>query len=102
MLIVGSGMTYHNMRGFGAPGAHADSVAFDDRLTSACTAEPARRREALAHWPDAPRARAAHPREEHLLPLMVVAGASDESGTRGFSDEVLGARVSAHRVGRDG
>ncbi len=102
VLIVGSGMSYHNMGRFGSPEAHADSIAFDDWLTSACTAEPARRRAALARWMDAPAARAAHPREEHLLPLMVAAGASGERGTRLFTDEVLGARISAYQFGPGG
>ncbi|MGE0000316.1 MAG: class III extradiol ring-cleavage dioxygenase [Ilumatobacteraceae bacterium] len=102
VLIVGSGMSYHNMRRFGSPDAYGDSIAFDDWLTAACTHEPARRRAALAHWTDAPQARPVHPREEHLLPLMVVAGASDERGTRVFSGEVLGARISGYLFGRDG
>lgn len=103
VLIVGSGMSYHNMARFGAADAHADSVAFDDWLTAACTTEPVARRAALAGWTDAPRARAAHPREEHLLPLMVVAGAAaTEPGVQTFSDEVLGARISAYRFGSDG
>ena len=37
---------------------------------------PARRDEGLTHWRDAPGGRESHPREEHLLPLMVAAGAA--------------------------
>jgi hypothetical protein len=38
-----------------------------------------------------------HPREEHLLPLMVAAGASDAPGTHDYGELVLGGAVSAFR-----
>lgn len=97
VLILGSGMSYHNMRRFGTPNALDESIEFDNWLTEACTAEDPRRRESLAGWAKAPSARAAHPREEHLLPLMVVAGAAAEPGARVFTDQVIGAQVSAYR-----
>lgn len=100
VLIVGSGMTYHNMALFGTHQAAADSSRFDTWLTAACTGDPARRRAALARWADAPSGHAAHPRPEHLLPLMVAAGAAgNEPGERVFTDEVMGARISAYRFG---
>lgn len=100
VLIVGSGNSYHNMAGFGTVRAKHDSETFDTWLSEACTADPAHRRLALAHWADAPAARAAHPREEHLLPLMVVAGAAiDEPGARVFNDDPMGATVSAYAFG---
>jgi len=40
-----------------------------------------------------------HPREEHLLPLMVAAGASARRGTHDYRDSVLGGTVSAFRFG---
>ena len=100
VLIVGSGMSYHNMRGFG-PGFEAASEHFDDWLTSVVTDSDAHRREeALAHWHQAPDARSCHPREEHLLPLMVVAGASaGEPGRRIFQDRIPNVTVSAFRFG---
>jgi aromatic ring-opening dioxygenase catalytic subunit (LigB family) len=39
---------------------------------------PAERSAQLLRWEGAPMARAAHPREEHLLPLMVVLGAAEQ------------------------
>lgn len=100
VLILGSGMSYHNMRGFNTAAADADSRAFDTWLVDACGRPPNERAAALAAWADAPRARACHPREEHLLPLMVVAGAAgDDPGAVAFQASILGARVSAIAFG---
>lgn len=99
VLIVGSGMSYHNMRGFGGGRGKADSVAFDAWLATA-VADPSTRDEALCAWSEAPAGRACHPREEHLLPLMVVSGAAgDQPGTLPFRDTVMGVRVSAVHYG---
>ncbi len=99
VLIVGSGMSYHNMGAFRTPGARAPSEAFDAWLSEAVV-EPGARWQGLAHWSEAPAARNAHPREEHLLPLMMAAGAAaDESGERVFSDVVMQARISGYRFG---
>lgn len=100
VLIVGSGMSYHNMGAFMTPAADRDSRTFDTWLTAACTAAPSRRHDLLANWSQAPAARAAHPREEHLLPLMVAAGAAGtDTGRQVFTDQVMGATVSAYAFG---
>ena len=101
VLIVGSGMSYHNMRGLmGGADPGPDSERFDAWLAAACTAAPSERTRLLSHWEQAPAARACHPREEHLLPLMVAAGAGgDDSGRRVFRDRVMGATVSAFAFG---
>lgn len=100
VFIVASGMSYHNMRGFGsAQGAQASEV-FDAWLQQAATGDAATRDAALTAWAQAPAARASHPREEHLLPLMVAAGAAGaDVGTVPFSGSLLGTRVSAVRFG---
>lgn len=99
VLIVGSGMSWHNMRGF-SPVFTARSVAFDAWLEGVVT-DPSRRDDALAHWEAAPYGRVAHPREEHLLPLMVAAGAaSGEPGRIDFRDTVMDVVVSAAAFGR--
>jgi aromatic ring-opening dioxygenase catalytic subunit (LigB family) len=78
VLIIGSGLSYHNLRQFG-PGGNTASHAFDDWLQfTLLTLTPAERKAALVHWDGAPHARMAHPREEHLLPLMVALGAAEE------------------------
>jgi len=99
VLIVGSGMSWHNMRGF-SPAFTARSATFDAWLEGAVT-DPAQRDAALALWETAPHGREAHPREEHLLPLMVVAGAADgEPGQIAFRDTVMDVVVSAVAFGR--
>jgi aromatic ring-opening dioxygenase catalytic subunit (LigB family) len=109
ILIVGSGMSYHNMRTLmaskrgGANGRSADpqSERFDDWLEKVLTHEsPQRRVAAMTAWDKAPGARAAHPREEHLLPLHVVVGAAGgDPGRRTLKDVVMGAVESAFRFG---
>jgi aromatic ring-opening dioxygenase catalytic subunit (LigB family) len=102
VFIIGSGMSYHNMRGFfgRVPTVAEDSKAFDDWLAETVAADPSTRDQRLAEWERAPRARAAHPREEHLLPLMVCAGAAGEdAGTTPYRDVIMNAHVSAAHFG---
>ena len=98
VLIIGSGMSFHNMRAYGNPQYGPVSDAFDDWLTAAVEASPQERDRLLVNWEKAPGARQCHPprAEEHLIPLMVVAGAAgDDAGRKVFSDRVLETRVSA-------
>jgi aromatic ring-opening dioxygenase catalytic subunit (LigB family) len=76
VLIVGSGLSYHNLRAFGRAG-QAPSQAFDAWLQAALAGNPAERTQHLLEWERAPAARLCHPREEHLLPLMVAVGAAE-------------------------
>jgi aromatic ring-opening dioxygenase catalytic subunit (LigB family) len=100
VLIVGSGMSYHNMRGFSRSGAaDADSTNFDAWLTEA-VADPARRDAMLTEWRDAPSALECHPEAEHLLPLHVVAGAAGvDVGRRVYNDRIFGKAISAFQFG---
>jgi aromatic ring-opening dioxygenase catalytic subunit (LigB family) len=97
VLIVGSGMSFHNMQAYRDPGAMIPSAKFDTWLDQATEAAPPTRNYALAEWDKAPMARYAHPREEHLIPLMVAAGASEASGKRVFNGNVLGTMISGFR-----
>lgn len=100
VLIVGSGMSYHNLRAFGEAGRDASKV-FDDWLGETVGAPTAAQRNArLREWAAAPAARFAHPREEHLLPLMVAAGAAgDDAGRTLFSERVGALQLSAYSFG---
>lgn len=99
VLIVGSGMSYHNLREFfdGSDGRLAGE--FDAWLAEA-VAEPAGRNGKLGSWHKAPGAFASHPRPEHLLPLMVAAGAAGEDrGKRAYEDKLMGKAISGFQFG---
>lgn len=100
VFIVGSGMTFHNMRGFGDPRMIAPADAFDAWLQKVTTASQLDRDAALEQWVRAPGARLSHPREEHLLPLMVIAGAAGtDVGSVGYSGRMMGLPLSAFHFG---
>lgn len=102
VLIIGSGMSFHNMRAYGNPQFGPISDAFDDWLTQAVESSAQERHRLLANWEQAPGARQCHPprAEEHLLPLMVVAGAAGgDAGRKVFSDRVMETTVSAYCFG---
>lgn len=99
VFIIGSGMTYHNLRAF-APRSAPVAAAFDEWLRGTATLDEAARNRGLIGWQSAPGARAAHPREEHLLPLMVMAGAAGaDRGAVAFGGTILGLRISAYQFG---
>lgn len=102
VLIIGSGLSYHNLRAFG-PQAAAPSKAFDDWLQrTVVEGAPAARPQALLDWTGAPAARLAHPREEHLLPLMVAVGAAEQdAAVRIYHEQAFmgGLSVSSFRLG---
>ena len=97
VLIVGAGMSFHNMRAYRNPQATEPSIAFDDWLAEVVEGDPAARGAALGQWVNAPAARFAHPVEEHLLPLMVAAGASDGPGARIYGEIVMETMISGFR-----
>lgn len=102
VLVIGSGMSFHNMRALMAPGADSGGrdAAFADWLKETCEAPgltPAEREQRLVDWERAPGARYCHPREEHLLPLHVCYGVASEATPTGeavFDDRVMGRRVT--------
>jgi len=103
VLIIGSGLSYHNLRAFGQPG-HAASQAFDAWLQDALAASPAERTARLLDWASAPAARQAHPREDHLIPLLVAVGAAEGEPSRCVyheDDFFGGLAVSSFRFGVD-
>lgn len=97
VLIIGSGMSFHNLRAYGDPQVEPPSIEFDNWLETAATAASQDRAALLEQWDSAPYARFCHPREEHLIPLMTAAGASQANGTRDYGEVVLEGAVSAFR-----
>lgn len=101
ILVVGSGLSYHNLRAFG-PAARQVSNAFDGWLQQALALPPGQRTAALLDWETAPAARLAHPRAEHLLPLMVAVGAAEDEPmqvTYHEPDFMGGVAASSFRFG---
>ncbi len=77
ILLIGSGLSYHNLRAFNEQGRQS-SKAFDKWLTETIIEHhPTQRKQALFDWTSAPAARQAHPFEDHLLPLISIVGASE-------------------------
>ncbi len=78
VLIIGSGLSYHNLREMRGNAGAEPSRQFDAWLQDTLAAAPAERTERLIQWEQAPMARAAHPQEDHLIPLMAAVGAAEE------------------------
>jgi len=102
VLIIGSGMSYHNMRGYGDARSTPIAAEFDRWLAETVALPADERNQRLADWATAsgPAGRLSHPprAEEHLLPLHVVAGAAgDGVGRQVFTDNVMAVDISAFR-----
>ncbi|MCM2292146.1 dioxygenase [Allorhizobium sp. BGMRC 0089] len=104
ILIVASGMSYHNMRMFRARDAAHEAAAkrFDDWLTDAVEQDdPEQRAAILSSWTENPDALACHvPDHDHLVPLFVAAGAAGaDKGKRVFNGIIAGKAYSGYRFG---
>jgi aromatic ring-opening dioxygenase catalytic subunit (LigB family) len=113
VVLIGSGFSFHNMQalvGRLAPQQQAQgremAVAFHDWLDSVIrdsASDPEALTRALANWADAPGARFCQPREEHLLPLHVCAGAALAAGLpapeRTYTGPLLGYETRGYAWG---
>ena len=101
VFIVGSGFSYHSMGGFNCDGGRKHAEAFTTWLDQAVLAPASERQQMLLQWEEAPSARACHPREEHLLPLMVAVGAAagDTKTSILFAGNVLGVPSRSYLFG---
>ena len=100
VLIIGSGFSFHNMGKFiweGGKPSDSKNDAFQDWLIETCCSDMSKqdRENRLSNWGNAPNARYCHPREEHLLPLLVCSGISETAGEKIFDDYILGKRAVA-------
>ncbi|MDX1803486.1 MAG: class III extradiol ring-cleavage dioxygenase [Alcanivorax sp.] len=101
VMLIGSGSSFHNMQvlmGRGGPQAGPANLAFEQWLQDTCC-DPAlaidEREQRLTDWQQAPHARFCHPREEHLLPLLVCAGAAGRPAARVFKGAMGAVQVSS-------
>lgn len=95
ILLLGSGSTFHNMGAFFAPeGSVAQkqavdaSRAFDQFLRTAGGAKV----EVIGNirkWAQHEQARYCHPRPEHILPLIVIAGAAEDVNAKGKAEAAM-------------
>lgn len=95
VMIIGSGMSFHNlpMMFHGNPAKTAAAAQefngwLDDVVQSANLSD-AERVQKLIHWEQAPNGRISHPREEHLLPLMVCYGAAGEPAQQVYDYDIM-------------
>ncbi|MHB1344902.1 MAG: DODA-type extradiol aromatic ring-opening family dioxygenase [Thermoleophilia bacterium] len=100
ILVIGSGFSFHNLGAFFRDDADAPDRAndgFQDWLIEVCAGPllPSDREQRLIEWQQAPSARYCHPREEHLLPLLVCVGMAGEPSTVIFDDHIFGKRAVA-------
>ena len=99
-LILGSGFSFHNMQALMSQNAGVDSKneKFEQWLIDTCTNpnhSPIMQEKKLIEWGRAPFARYCQPREEHLLPLHVCAGAAYSTAKLVFEGKVAGKKTSA-------
>lgn len=103
ILIVGSGMSFHNLKRFFSKGNDGDKEnnEFDSWLIETCTDKELstdEREQRLIEWQKAPSARYCHPREDHLLPLHVcygIACAETPIAKVVFNQDIMGKKVTS-------
>ena len=101
VLILGSGLSYHNLRLFGR-GAKVPSEAFDAWLATVMADTPTARTAALMNWETAPYARTCHAQEDHFAPIWAVLGAAEqEKATMVYHDTNIfgGVTASSYQLG---
>ncbi len=101
VAIIGSGMSFHSIPRLMGREANTGpaSHAFDTWLQETLNGN----RSELLNWASAPNANDCHPREEHLIPLMVIAGAGGNDDARmTYHEDSLGPTgiaISAFQFG---
>lgn len=101
VLIVGSGLSYHNLREFG-PQARVPSTEFDNWLHAVLALPATERTQALLNWDQAPYARQCHAQEDHLVPIFAALGAAEDAkATRVYHQTEIfgGVTASSYRFG---
>ncbi|AYN87361.1 DODA-type extradiol aromatic ring-opening family dioxygenase [Commensalibacter melissae] len=101
ILIMGSGMSYHNLPFLFSGQGTREAYAFDNWLTDVISLPACDDRDRLLiEWEKTADAHSAHPRTEHLLPLMAVSGAArQDHGKCIFKDIILHKPISAYQFG---
>ena len=102
ILIIGSGFSFHNLRAFSFSDMGKNIVdehndEFQDWLKDTIESDcmQSEREARLIDWESAPYARYCHPREDHLMPLLVCAGLAGGRGETIFNDYIAGKKALA-------
>ena len=97
VLNMGSGLSYHNLSTIRSSDGYEPSRQFDACLQQTLThVSPHERATRLTHWEQAPCARVAHPRDDHLIPRMIAIGAAaDELGAVTYHQSDFAGRITA-------
>jgi aromatic ring-opening dioxygenase catalytic subunit (LigB family) len=101
VLIIGSGMSFHNFN-LDADKTLRFSAIFDDWLQRCLEYAPAERWQRLCDWRCAHSAILAHPTPEHFLPLLVALGAAEaDIATKTYTenDYIENITLSGYRFG---
>ncbi|WP_461481067.1 DODA-type extradiol aromatic ring-opening family dioxygenase [Porticoccus sp.] len=102
LLVIGSGFSFHNMQAFFSQDTEQTKTMneqFEAWLIDTCTTtsiDEAERARRLENWAQAPFARYCHPREEHLLPLLVCYGLANRAGEEAIRLNILGKKASLY------
>ncbi|KAA3622068.1 MAG: dioxygenase [Proteobacteria bacterium] len=102
VTVIGSGFSFHNMKAFfTAESAESRRLnrAFEKWLVTTCCdagIPEQERAHMLARWFEAEGARYCHPREEHLLPLLVCYGIAESHCREHFELTIMGKESSMY------
>ncbi|MDD4151920.1 MAG: class III extradiol ring-cleavage dioxygenase [Candidatus Gracilibacteria bacterium] len=100
-LIIGSGMSFHNMNGFFSQKGLEESIKFDSEIEKILELPNPERKEKILNWKSLAGASYSHPRHEHLIPLISIFGAGGEdTGIIDFKEQILGVELICVRFGR--
>ncbi|MBL94692.1 MAG: dioxygenase [Magnetovibrio sp.] len=100
ILLIGSGMSYHDISALMGKTQNPEGKLFDSWLETTIKLPATIRNNALLEWHLSPGAKSSHPTEEHLTPLFFAAGAGQsDMGKRIYRDEILGCPISGFRFG---
>lgn len=97
VLLLGSGYTFHNLKAFFNPSQDSIKASFDfNQWLKATLLEEGDTVSKLVDWKSAPGATICHPREEHLLPLLIVAASG--GSPKLIYDTTMPVEASDHGV----
>lgn len=102
LLLIGSGFSFHNINAFFAPETIDTKTAnnsFEHWLLETCSNQnisEEERSKRLLNWETAPFARYCHPREEHLLPLLVCYGFAASACSEFYELRILNKKSSMY------